>query len=33
MAMASPTLCIWVPSTPVVPGSFSKAQRGTFVTT
>ena len=33
IAITSPTDCIWVPSTPVVPGSFSKAHRGTFVTT
>ena len=33
IAITSPTDCICVPSTPVVPGSFSKAQRGTFVTT
>ena len=33
IAMTSPTDCIWVPSTPVVPGSFSNAQRGIFVTT
>ena len=33
MAMASPTDCIDVPSTEVVPGNFSKAQRGTLVTT
>ncbi len=33
MAIASPTDCICVPSTPDVPGSFSNAQRGTFVTT
>ena len=33
IAIASPTLCICVPSTPVVPGNFSNAQRGTFVTT
>ena len=33
MAMASPTDCIWVPSTPLVPGNFSKAQRGILVTT
>ena len=28
IAMTSPTDCICVPSTPVVPGSFSNAQRG-----
>ncbi len=33
IAMTSPTDCICVPSTPVVPGSFSNAQRGIFVTT
>ena len=33
IAIASPTDCICVPSTPVVPGSFSNAQRGIFVTT
>ncbi len=33
MAMASPTDCIWVPSTALVPGSFSKVHRGTLVTT
>ena len=33
MAMASPTDCIWVPSTSGVPGNFSKAQRGILVTT
>ena len=33
MAIASPTDCICVPSTPDVPGSFSNAHRGTFVTT
>ncbi len=33
MAIASPTLCICEPRTPVVPGSFSNAQRGIFVTT
>jgi len=33
MAMASPTDCIRVPSTAGVPGSFSKAHRGTLVTT
>ena len=33
MAMASPTDCIEVPSTPVRPGNFSNAHRGTFVTT
>ena len=33
MAMASPTDCICVPRMPVVPGSFSNAQRGIFVTT
>ena len=33
MAMASPTDCICVPRTPDVPGSFSNAQRGIFVTT
>ena len=33
MAMASPTDCICVPSTPGASGNFSKAQRGTFVTT
>ena len=33
MAMTSPTDCIWVPSTPLVPGNFSKAQRGILVTT
>ena len=31
--MASPTDCIRVPSTATEPGSFSKAQRGTLVTT
>jgi hypothetical protein len=31
--MASPTDCIDVPSTDVVPGNFSNAQRGTLVTT
>ncbi len=33
MAMASPTDCIEVPSTPAVPGNFSNAHRGTLVTT
>ena len=33
MAIASPTDCIWVPRMPVVPGSFSNAHRGIFVTT
>ena len=33
MAIASPTDCICVPSTSGVPGNFSNAQRGTFVTT
>ena len=33
MAMASPTDCIWVPSTPSVPGNFSNAHRGILVTT
>ena len=33
MAIASPTDCIGVPSTPVVPGNFSNAHRGTLVTT
>jgi hypothetical protein len=33
MAMASPTDCIRVPSTPGMPGNFSNAQRGIFVTT
>ncbi len=33
MAMASPTDCIDVPSTPGLPGNFSKAHRGTLVTT
>ena len=33
MAMASPTDCIWVPSTPLVPGNFSNAHRGILVTT
>ena len=33
IAIASPTDCIWVPRIPVVPGSFSNAQRGIFVTT
>ena len=33
MAIASPTDCIEVPSTPGVPGNFSKAHRGTLVTT
>ena len=33
MAIASPTDCICVPRTPDVPGSFSNAQRGIFVTT
>ena len=33
MAMASPTDCIWVPSTPAVPGNFSNAHRGILVTT
>jgi hypothetical protein len=33
MAMASPTDCMDVPSTPGLPGNFSKAQRGTLVTT
>ena len=33
MAIASPTDCICVPSTPVVPGNFSNAQRGILVTT
>ena len=33
IAMASPTDCICVPSTPDVPGSFSNAHRGIFVTT
>ncbi|CAB4582124.1 unannotated protein [freshwater metagenome] len=32
MLIASPTDCIWVPSTPLVPGSFSNAQRGILVT-
>ena len=31
--IASPTDCICVPSSPDVPGSFSNAQRGIFVTT
>ena len=33
IAIASPTDCIDVPSTPGVPGNFSNAQRGTLVTT
>ena len=33
MAMASPTDCIDVPSTPALPGNFSNAHRGTLVTT
>ena len=33
MAMASPTDCIGVPSTPGLPGNFSKAHRGILVTT
>ena len=33
IAIASPTLCICVPRTPLVPGSFSNAQRGILVTT
>ena len=33
MAIASPTDCIDVPSTPGALGNFSKAQRGTLVTT
>jgi hypothetical protein len=33
MAITSPTDCMRVPSRPSVPGSFSKAQRGTLVTT
>ncbi len=33
MAIASPTDCICVPRTPDVPGSFSNAHRGIFVTT
>ena len=33
MAMTSPTDCMEVPSTPEVPGNFSNAQRGIFVTT
>ncbi len=33
MAITSPTDCIWVVSVDEVPGSFSNAQRGTFVTT
>ena len=33
MAMASPTDCIRVPSTSGIPGNFSKAHRGIFVTT
>ena len=33
IAITSPTDCICVPSTPDVPGSFSNAQRGIFVTT
>jgi len=33
MAIASPTLRIWVPSTLLAPSNFSNAQRGTLVTT
>ena len=33
MAITSPTDCIRVPSRSRVPGSFSNAQRGIFVTT
>ena len=33
MAITSPTDCMRVPSRPSAPGSFSKAQRGIFVTT
>ena len=33
MAMTSPTDCMEVPSTPDVPGNFSKAHRGILVTT
>jgi hypothetical protein len=33
MAMASPTDFICVPSTGLVAGNFSKAQRGIFTTT
>ena len=33
IAMASPTLFIWVVSTGLVPGNFSNANRGIFVTT
>ena len=33
MAMTSPTDCMRVPSSGTAPGSFSKAQRGTLVTT
>ena len=33
MAMASPTDCMEVPSTPGLVGNFSNAQRGTLVTT
>ena len=33
MAMTSPTDFIWVVSTGSASGNFSKAQRGTFVTT
>ena len=33
MAMTSPTDCMRVPSRASAPGSFSKAQRGTLVTT
>jgi hypothetical protein len=33
MAIASPTDCMRVPSTPDVPANFSNAHRGTLVTT
>ena len=33
IAIASPTLCMWVERRPSVPGNFSKANRGTLVTT
>ena len=33
IAITSPTLCMWVESLPVAPGNFSKAKRGTLVTT
>ena len=33
IAIASPTLCMWVESRASAPGNFSKAKRGTLVTT